>query len=285
MRSLFTSILLFVAAVSFAQKVQKVTAMYTYYAPENVTLEEAKHTALDRAKISAIADAFGTLVTQNNSTVITNQNGKSDNRFFSLGGSEVKGEWIETTKEPVYSIRYEGGMFVVSVEVTGRIRELLDVGLDLTVKVLRNGVESKYESTDFRNGDDLYLMFKSPIDGYLLAYMYDETSNQVVRILPYIQSTQGNVSVRADKEYVFFKKHKNDRHKVDEYTMTASEPVEFNTLYVIFSSKEITKTIDKSDEDEDGIRVLDFADFNKWLSGVKTQSSAKVTEKTIKVKQ
>lgn len=285
MRSLFTSILLFVAAVSFAQKVQKVTATYTYYAPENVTLEEAKHTALDRAKISAIADAFGTLVTQNNSTVITNQNGESDNRFFSLGGSEVKGEWIETTKEPVYSIRYEGGMFVVSVEVTGRIRELLDVGLDLTVKILRNGVESKFESTDFRNGDDLYLMFKSPIDGYLLAYMYDETSNQVVRILPYIQSTQGNVSVRADKEYVFFKKHKNDRHKVDEYTMTASEPVEFNTLYVIFSSKEITKTIDKSDEDKDGIRVLDFADFNKWLSGVKTQSSVKVTEKTIKVKQ
>lgn len=285
MRSLFTSILLFVAAVSFAQKVQKVTATYTYYAPENVTLEEAKHTALDRAKISAIADAFGTLVTQNNSTVITNQNGESDNRFFSLGGSEVKGEWIETTKEPVYSIRYEGGMFVVSVEVTGRIRELPDVGLDLTVKILRNGVESKYESTDFRNGDDLYLMFKSPIDGYLLAYMYDETSNQVVRILPYIQSTQGNVSVRADKEYVFFKKHKNDRHKVDEYTMTASEPVEFNTLYVIFSSKEITKTIDKSDEDKDGIRVLDFADFNKWLSGVKTQSSVKVTEKAIKVKQ
>lgn len=284
-RSLFTSILLSVAVVSFAQKVQKVTATYTYYAPENVTLEEAKHTALDRAKISAIADAFGTLVTQNNSTVITNQNGESDNRFFSLGGSEVKGEWVETIKEPVYDVRYDGGLLIVSVEVVGRIRELVDAGLDLTVKILRNGVEPKYESTDFRNGDDLYLMFKSPIDGYLLAYMYDETSNQVVRILPYIQSTQGNVSVRADKEYVFFKKHRNDRHKVDEYTMTASKPVEFNTLYVIFSTKEITKTVDKSDEDKDGIRVLGFADFNKWLSGVKMQSAAKVTEKTIKVKQ
>ena len=284
-RSLFTSILLSVAAVSFAQKVQKVTATYTYYAPENVTLEEAKHTALDRAKISAIADAFGTLVTQNNSTVITNQNGESDHRFFSLGGSEVKGEWVETIKEPVYDVRYDGGLLIVSVEVVGRIRELVDAGLDLTVKILRNGVEPKYESTDFRNGDDLYLMFKSPIDGYLLAYMYDETSNQVVRILPYIQSTQGNVSVRADKEYVFFKKHRNDRHKVDEYTMTASKPVEFNTLYVIFSTKEITKTVDKSDEDKDGIRVLGFADFNKWLAGVKMQSAAKVTEKTIKVKQ
>lgn len=284
-RSLFTSILLSVAAVSFAQKVQKVTATYTYYAPENVTLEEAKHTALDRAKISAIADAFGTLVTQNNSTVITNHNGESDSRFLSLGGSEVKGEWVETIKEPVYDVRYDGSVLIVSVEVVGRIRELVNAGLDLTVKILRNGVEPKYESTDFCNGDDMYLMFKSPIDGYLLAYMYDETSNQVVRILPYIRSTQGNVSVRADKEYIFFKKHRNDKHKVDEYTMTASEPVEFNTLYVIFSPKEITKTVDKSDEDKDGIRVLGFADFNKWLAGVKMQSSAKVTEKTIKVKQ
>lgn len=284
-RSLFTSILLSVAVVSFAQEVQKVTATYTYYAPENVTLEEAKHTALDRAKVSAIADTFGTLVTQNNSTVITNQNGESDNRFFSLGGSEVKGEWMETIKEPVYDVRYDGGVLIVSVEVVGRIRELVDAGLDLTVRILRNGVEPKYESTDFRNGDDMYLMFKSPIDGYLLAYMYDETSNQVVRILPYIQSTQGNVPVRADKEYVFFKKHRNDRHIVDEYTMTASEPVEFNTLFVIFSSKEIIKTVDKSDEDKDGIRVLNFSDFSKWLAGVKTQSTAKVTEKIIKVKQ
>lgn len=284
-RFLFTSVLLLVAAVSSAQKVQKVTATYTYYAPENVTLEEAKRTALDRAKISAIADAFGTLVTQNNSTMVINQNGVSDSRFFSLGGSEVKGEWLETIKEPVYDVRYEGGVLIVSVELVGRIRELTDVDIDLTIKLLRNGVEPKYESTDFRNGDDMYLLFKSPIDGYLLAYMYDETSNQVVRILPYIQSSQGNVSVRADKEYVFFKKHRDDKYKVDEYVMTASEPIEFNTLYVIFSSKEIAKTVDKSDKDKDGIRVLDFADFNKWLTGVKRLSLAKVTEIAIKVKQ
>lgn len=284
-RSLFTLVLLSVAAVSFAQKVQKVTATYTYYAPENVTLEEAKHTALDKAKISAIADTFGTLVTQNNSTVIINQNGESDNRFFSLGGSEVKGEWVETIKEPIYDVRYDGGVLIVSVEVVGRIRELVDAGLDLTVKILRNGVEPKYESTDFHNGDDMFLMFKSPIDGFLLVYMYDETSNKVVRLLPYINSSQGYVSVYADKEYVFFKKQKNDKHHVDEYTMTASQPVEFNTLYVIFSSKEITKCCDISDNSQDGIRVLDYSVFNKWLVGVKTYSSAIVTEKLIKVKR
>ena len=107
-RALFISVMLVSGVTAiFAQKTEKVTATYTYYAPENVTLEEAKRTALDRAKLTAIADAFGTLVTQSNSTVMTNQNGKTDSRFFSLGGSEVKGEWIETTKDPIYNIRLD----------------------------------------------------------------------------------------------------------------------------------------------------------------------------------
>lgn len=65
-RIVLISVLLLFVAITYAQKMQKVTATYTYYAPENVTLEEAKHTALDRAKLSAIADAYGTLVTQSN---------------------------------------------------------------------------------------------------------------------------------------------------------------------------------------------------------------------------
>ena len=75
-----------------------------YYAPENISLEEAKHIAVNRAKIEAVSEAFGTLVTQNNATVISNSDGKSENRFLSIGGSEVKGEWIETTKQPEFDI-------------------------------------------------------------------------------------------------------------------------------------------------------------------------------------
>ena len=65
-RIVLISVLFLFVAITYAQKMQKVTATYTYYAPENVTLEEAKRTALDRAKLSAIADAYGTLVTQSN---------------------------------------------------------------------------------------------------------------------------------------------------------------------------------------------------------------------------
>lgn len=72
-RIVLISVLFLFVAITYAQKMQKVTATYTYYAPENVTLEEAKRTALDRAKLSAIADAYGTLVTQSNTTTCSRE--------------------------------------------------------------------------------------------------------------------------------------------------------------------------------------------------------------------
>lgn len=40
-RIVLISVLFLFVAITYAQKMQKVTATYTYYAPENVTLEEA----------------------------------------------------------------------------------------------------------------------------------------------------------------------------------------------------------------------------------------------------
>lgn len=189
-----------------AQQTKSVTGTYTYYAPENITLEEAKHIAVNRAKVSAIADAFGTLVTQNNATVISNTNGKSDNRFLSLGGSEVKGEWIETTNEPKFDIKYEQGQLIVSVVLKGVIREFPKNNLAFSFMILRNGTTEKYESDDFKNGDDMYLRFSSPTNGYLVGYMYDETSDMAVCILPYIAGNSvGNMKIEGGKDYLFFK--------------------------------------------------------------------------------
>lgn len=285
-RPLFTLIILSVAAISFAQKVQKVTATYTYYVPENVTLEEAKRTALDRAKISAIADAFGTLVTQNNSTVITNQNGESNNRFFSLGGSEVKGEWIETTKEPIYNIRYEGNMFIVSVEVSGHIREIVSAGIDFTAKVLRNGIEEKFESNEFRSGDEMYLYFKSPVSGYLVVYLLDATTQEAYCLLPYKASGEGAYRIEHDHPYILFSaKHETQNPGiVDEYIMTCNRDVEFNDIYVIFSLSPFTKANGNKTENEVLPRHLAYEDFQKWLVKLRKKDiNATISRKEIKI--
>lgn len=249
-----------------AQRTERVRAEYTYHAPENVTLEAAKRTALERAKIQAIADEFGTVVSQSNTTFVTNQNGESNTDFFSLGGSEVKGEWIETIGEPEYAISYEQGMLVVRVTVSGRIREIVNAQIDFKAEVLCNGTDLKFARTDFKSGDDLYLYFQSPVDGYLAVYLLDDVSQMVYCLLPYKSSSEGVAPIEHDKPYIFFSAaHAGENaHLVDEYTMTCSRPQEHNTLYIIFSPNEFAKA-NSNNVDELLPQELSFEEFQKWL--------------------
>lgn len=286
-RWLVISILLITSAAAFSQRTEKVTATYTYHVPDNVALQEAKRTALDRAKISAIADVFGTLVTQSNSTVISNQNGQTDSRFLSIGGSEVRGEWIETIKEPTYTIDYEGNMLVVSVEVTGRIREIASAGVDITAKILRNGTEEKFESIEFKNGDDMYLYFKSPTDGFLTVYLLDETTQDVFCLLPYRSSNDGAYYIEHDKPYILFSANHETKNPslVDEYTMTCTHESEYNDIYIVFSPNSFTKASVNETMDDSLPRQLSYQDFKKWLVKVRNKDpKLVVTNKQLTIK-
>lgn len=259
--------MLSLSALLFAQRMEKVRASYTYHAPENITLEQAKRTALERAKLQAIADEFGTVVSQSNTTFVNNRNGEGTTDFFSLGGSEVRGEWIETTKDPLYTVAYEQGMLVVSVVVEGRIREITSARIDFQAEVLCNGTDLKFARTDFKNGDDLYLYFQSPADGYLSVYLLDDVTQTVYCLLPYRQSPDAAMSVRRDTPYILFSAaHAGDQaHLVDEYTMTCSREQEHNTLYVVFSPNPFTKA--NTDSKEELLpRELGFEGFQKWLA-------------------
>ena len=258
--------LCFLCVDAFAQRTEKVCAEYIYHAPENISLEEAKRIALERAKIQAIADEFGTIVSQNNTTLVSNRNGESSSDFFSLGGSEVKGEWIETIGQPEYDINYEQGMLVVKAMVSGRIREIVSAQIDIKAEVLCNGTDLKFARTDFKSGDDLYLYFQSPVNGYLAVYLLDEVSQMVYCLLPYKSSSEAVTPVEKDKPYIFFSaKHVGDKgHLVDEYTMTCTNPVERNTIYVVFSPNEFAKA-NSNNVDELLPQELSFEEFQKWL--------------------
>lgn len=267
----------------FSQKMKTVEGEYTYHAPENVTLEEAKRIALDRAKIQALADAFGTIVSQTNATHVQNRNGSSDIDFLSIGGSEVKGEWIETVGEPQYNISYEQGMLVVKVSVKGKAREIVSVQIDIKAKVLRNGTEDKFESDEFRDGDDLYLSFVSPVSGYLAVYLVD-AEQKAYCLLPYRSQTDGIYKVEANRRYVFFNIKEaplQERPYVDEYVMTCSRSSEYNQIYVIFSPQSFAKAADNtSSETLPG--ELNYKELQKWLTKYrKKDKSMNVIKKSI----
>lgn len=260
-------LLLILSSSVFAQKLKTVEGEYTYHAPENVTMEQAKRTALDRAMIQALADEFGTIVTQQNATRVENSNGQSDIDFLSIGGSEVKGEWIETIGEPIYNIRYEGNMLVVVCKVKGKAREIVSAVIDFHASILRNGTDDKFESDQFHSGDDLYLSFQSPVTGYLAVYLVD-AENQAYCLLPYRNQPDGVYTVEANHRYLFFNTRLSpmpERPFVDEYVMTCERETEYNQIYVIFSPNHFAKAID-TNANAVLPRQLSYDDLQKWLA-------------------
>ena len=256
----------------FSQKIKTVEGEYLYHASENVTIEQAKRTAVERAKIQALADEFGTIVSQSSTTSIANINGESSTSVLVLSGSDVKGEWIEDLGEPKVQVNYEGDMLVVTAKVKGKAREILSAGVDFTSKILRNGKEDKFESDDFKNGDDLYLAFQTPAKGYLAVYLVD-AENMAYCLLPYRNQTDGIYPVNANRRYLFFcpeEAPEQERSLVDEYALTCERQMEYNYIYVIFSRNQFTKANDAaSNKQIDGYagapRELSYEDFQKWL--------------------
>ena len=272
--------------MAFAQKERNVSGEYTYYAPSNITIEQAKMTAEQHARIAALIKEFNMTVYQNNTSVLSNRNGDEIDDFYSIGVTESRGEWIKDTKPTEFDISYEEGELVVKAEVWGVAREVVAAKTMIDAKVLRNGTEPKFESGEFKDGDDMYLYFRSPEDGWLCAFLLDRFTNEVYCLLPYRNSPDGAVKVRHDKEYVFFKADQNlpDWNMIDEYTMTCEDSGEYNEIYVVFSPHKFTKPVGGEANLADKPLVFDKDSLTKWLS--KCQSKDKdmvVVKKLIRI--
>ncbi|MDE7450457.1 MAG: hypothetical protein K2M72_09645 [Paramuribaculum sp.] len=272
--------------VATAQKTAMVTATYTYYAPESMSVEEAKHIALDRAKTDAIAAEFGTTVTQSNTVVTTNTNGVSDTRLYSAGGSEVVGEWIETTTPPSYDISYDRGVLTVNVTVKGRIKEIDRSAPDIEIATYRNAISPNNLTEDFRDGDDFYMTATPSTDGFLVAYLLDEKCHTVYRILPYQQAKERNVKLDEGITATFFSTDEVDamtRAIIDSYSMTCDNPVEFNRLYILFSESPISVSNAENRHDDDMPFEIDEDRFYNWLLKKRSTQGIRVIERPLKI--
>ncbi|MDE5572639.1 MAG: DUF4384 domain-containing protein [Muribaculaceae bacterium] len=285
-RLLFLLSLIIVSYSINAQQTSVVSANYTYYAPESMSVEEAKHIALERAKIEAIAAKFGTKVSQSNTIVLSNTNAVSNTQLYSVGGSEVKGEWIETIGEPLYQISYNSRILIVSVTAKGRIKESEVSKPQIEVKTYRNSITQNNETTEFWDGDDFYMTALPLVNGYMIAYLFDETTQKAYRILPYQQDKSKNVKLNESQTYTFFNSENTDefnRSIIDNYNMTCEESVEFNRLYVIFSEKPISTISNEMRQNEDLTFEVDDKNFQNWLVRKRSDSNVKVLEYILKI--
>lgn len=271
MRLLFRfilSLIIFLPVQLLAQKIRTVSGEYIYYPPETQSLDEAKRIAEQRVKIQLIADTFGTTISASSFTSIRNDNQRSETNTHSLSESSVKGEWIETTDGPHFNMSASAdGMLAITVRISGRIREIRQSQAELLIKPLRNGTSARYESTSFKDGDDFYLSFQSPLNGWITVYLYDG-DDSVFRLLPYSRQAEPSYAVNQNSPYIFFSVNlakENERSFVDEYTLTCSKAIETNHLWCIFSPKPLIKVSDS----EEGIGIpysVSIKTFQRWLS-------------------
>jgi len=270
MKQLLTVMFVLWSLSMSAEKVKKVTAEYVYYAPENISVDEAKRIALERAKLQAIADEFGTVVSQTSSTRVMNDGSQSAVDFVSVGASEVKGEWVETLSDPVYDVLYENGQLAVAVSIKGSIRKFSTELIDFKVAALRNGTGDNCESTEFTDGDQLYLRFQSPVKGYLLVYLLDEAEKTVYQMLPYGSSVVPAWEIADDKTHILFSIEDAPyifKGEVDEYIMTSETSKSFNDIYVLFSPEPMTRALSSlAGESASAPKQLSAEEFRKWLN-------------------
>ena len=273
-----------------ASQTHKVSGEYTYYADPNMSPKEAMAAAIENAKAQAIAKEFGTLITQNTFQQEGISNGREESFFMQLNASEVKGEWLEDTEKPVAKIvdTTDEGILVIKAKVTGKARALSNEASDFEALTLRNGTEKRMAEAEFKEGDKMYIYFKAPADGFVAAYLIDESQNAFC-LLPYEDDSDGQVSVNHGKEYVFFSsKHDADYKAEDGLQITCEdERMELNKIYIIFSPNSFVKANDQQGDILDASlyrpRQLSLADFTRWMTKLCSRDK-KVSRKVIRIK-
>ena len=263
-----------------SQKIVALRGQYNYHVPENISTEKAKQIALERAILNCLANEFGTFVTANNSMLMHTSNGETNVLNYLFSETEVKGEWLGNIIEPVYSIDYQYDELVVSVEVYGKAREIINYNVDLSIRTLCNGTDNRYERNIIYEGDRLYVSFVSSHPGYLLIYIIDEEAN-AMRLLPYYSDTVGCYHVETNKQYVFFSmEHAEDKDLVDELQVTCSKDNETNLLYIIYSPNKYSKPL------EDSNQTISQQELDKWLLTARVHdSSMQLIRKNIIIKK
>lgn len=259
-----------VTAVFAGPRTKKVRAEYIYHIPVNVSPDAAREIAIQRAQAQAIADEFGSVVTQSSTVRIEASNENVNTDFLSIGGSELKGEWIETIGEPKIEYITDGKDIALRVEISGVIREIESAKVPFDVKILRNGTSDANESEVFLNGDDLYMSFRSPSGGYIAIYLID-AENQAYCLLPYQGQESGFFATKANRRYLFF--HPDfaegiEKDMVDEIITDTSLAKERNRILTVFSPNKFFKATDRQ-TDKDLPRNLSYAEFQKWLVNLK----------------
>jgi hypothetical protein len=287
------------------QKTVKIKGYAQMEIPDHLTRQQVREQVTEAAKLDALEREFGSVLVQGNSTYITNRQtglktAETNVVFNTVANRLVKGEIVEVIKtefhyfnnmkkvngkeEPVIEIRCD-----IEVEA----REIISPKVNFTSNTL-NCEDEKCQTTDFKNKDEIYMSFSSPMSGYISIYLTDEDTTQC--LYPYHNMPadfEGGVPVNADEKYILFStksefsyfKEKNIKNQ--KYYLFSDRQQEIFIIYVIFSKTPITKpplwNVIKYDDGSKSPKSCKSEDFQNWLNQYKSFEKANVEVKSINI--
>lgn len=250
-----------------APPIKTIEGEYTYYGDHKTSPAEGRRLALEGARLQALSKEFGTIVSQDG-FVIDRADSKGEvSTFISLSSTEVKGEWIADDGEPEFKMTLDkDNNLIVLCKVKGKAREISNESVDFEALALRNTNNKAGASTDFYDGDNLYMSFTAPVDGYISVFLSLE-DGKVYRMLPYLSDTRGEAKIRKGHDYVFFDSSLRDDSlgTPDEFGIACDDDIEFNKIYVVFSPSYFAHPVMKGNI-PGVLPSIPEVDFSKWLT-------------------
>jgi len=260
----------------------------TYWIENYSSQKDAETKAVAEAINDALIERYGVFTDTKTTTNVVEINGEGKSEFISTGVSRLKGELVKILDAGDFKYKFVDNKLQITVTVRILAREKNISDINVNCKLLRNK-DDKSETLSFIDGEDIYLFFRSPVDGYLAVYLEDE-NHLVYNLLPYREDPNGSVQITHNKNYLFFcddKKffiaHKEivaptDFSMVTGLFLTCPEGNVTNRLYVLFSPNPFIRS---NAEWSKELPCLSFEEFQDWLGGCRMDDKFMDFSKTI----
>lgn len=276
----------------YAGDIKKIHGEAHRFSPHTESPEEARRKAIQEAQIDALAKAFNVSVSERTIHISDTHDGHTTNLGRSVGESEVNGDWLRNLKDPDINVEPVEHGNIYHVKVYGEARERKFNKIDVDCRLLCNGTDpdkDRLRGEVYYEGDELYVYFVSPVDGWLAIYLIDDDEERTTQCLvPYDNQREPSYPIRANQEYVFFSKRTAEPQYVDNVTRMITEArkkMDLNDLYVIFSPNQFSKASSivykhsRHHTNETEIqadlmpRETTFERFDKWLTKQRRQDA------------
>lgn len=131
----------------------------------------------------------------------------------------------------------------ICLECTVKIiaKKISDYNIEFTATTYDGTNINLDTETDFNEGQSLYVLFKTPVSGYLSIYLDD--FNKTQKLLPYYYDSKNEtcIKVNADTPYFLFSANKDHDmfykpEIIDELKLGTISSYDLNRLYIIFST-------------------------------------------------